>query len=354
LEEEKGIIARLSYCIMIEMTSSEKLGFILSYDYLKPTFCHDLIRLLDNTDFTHLFIPEIWGHDAFTQIASMAKYTSNLTLGTGIVNLFSRTPATLAQTAASLNELTDGKFILGLGLSGPIVIQNWHGINYYQASPLQRTREYFEILRLIFSGERVNYEAGKLFRLKGFKLMGFDTPLNIPLFLAALGPKNLALAGEIADGWFPIWTSFTELPELKKILKEGFKRRAANLDKNVTVAPFIITCASNTPQAKSLVQKHLAYYVGGMGTFYYEFMKRFGFESEANRIKMAWQKGEREIAANNVSENMLDRIAVLGSREDVTERYKELRQLGVDIPVVMLPYNCPSEIAIETIGAFSE
>ncbi len=335
------------------MDSPEKLGFILSYDYLKPSLCHDLIRLLDDTNFTHLFVPEIWGHDAFTQLASMGQYTSNLTLGTGIVNLFSRTPATLAQTTASLTELTDGKFILGLGLSGPIVIKNWHGINYYRVSPLQRTREYFEILRLIFSGDRVNYE-GKLFKLKGFKLRGFDTPLNIPLFLAALGPKNLTLAGEIANGWFPIWTCFTELPDLRKILEQGFKNRTSNLDKEVAIAPFIITCASNTQKAESLVKKHLAYYVGGMGTFYYEFMKRFGFEPEANRIKIAWQKGEREIAANNVSKDMLDRIAVLGSRQDVTERYKELRKLGVDIPVVMLPYNCPPEIAIETIGAFSE
>jgi alkanesulfonate monooxygenase SsuD/methylene tetrahydromethanopterin reductase-like flavin-dependent oxidoreductase (luciferase family) len=336
------------------MNSQQQLGFILSYDYLKPSLCHDLITLLDNTNFSHLFVPEIWGHDAFSQIASMTKYASNLTFGTGIVNLYSRTPATIAQTAASLHEMTEGKFVLGLGLSGPTVIQNWHGINYFQVSPLQRTREYFEILRLIFSGERVNYPNGKIYKLRGFKLMGFEPPLDIPLFLAALGPKNLALAGELADGWFPIWTSFTELPNLKRELAKGIEKRTAGISKDVEIAPFIITCASESPKAKLLVQKHLAYYVGGMGTFYFEFMKRFGFETEANRIRTAWQNGERETAAKNVSQNMLDRIAVLGSRDEVNERYKQLRQLGGTLPVVMLPYNCSPEFAIETIGALSE
>lgn len=336
------------------MNSQQQLGFILSYDYLKPSLCHDLITLLDNTNFSHLFVPEIWGHDAFTQIASMTKHASNLTFGTGIVNLYSRTPATIAQTAASLHEMTGGKFVLGLGLSGPIVIQDWHGINYFQVSPLQRTREYFEILRLIFSGERVNYTTGKIYKLKGFKLMGFEPPLDIPLFLAALGPKNLALAGELADGWFPIWTSFTELPELKEKLEKGIEKRSDGLKQGVEIAPFIITCASDSLKAKTLVQKHLAYYVGGMGTFYFEFMKRFGFEYEATRIRTAWQKGEHEIAAKNVSEGMLERIAVLGSRDEVKERYKKLRQLGITLPVVMLPYNCPPEFAIETIGALSD
>lgn len=336
------------------MNSHQQLGLILSYDYLKPTLCNDLITLLDDSCFTHLFIPELWGHDAFTQIASMAKYTTNLILGTGIVNLFSRTPATLAQSAASLYELTEGKFVLGLGLSGPSVIQDWHGIPYYQVSPLQRTREYFKILRLILSGERVNYESGKIFRLKGFKLRGFETPLNVPLFLAALGPKNLALGGELADGWFPIWTSFRELPELMKDLKKGFEKRPENISKEVTIAPFIITCASNSSKAKLLVQKNLAFYIGGMGTFYFEFMKRIGFEVEANRIRAAWKNGEREIAASNVSDNMIDRIAVLGNREEIRERYKKLRQLGIDLPVTMLPYNCPPGIAIDTIGALSD
>ncbi len=334
------------------MSTRDKLGFTLSYDYLQPSLCRDLIALLDDTTFTHLFIPETWGYDAFTQIASMSRNISKLILGTGIVNLFSRSPATLAQTAASLHELTDGKFILGLGLSGPIVIQDWHGFDYYQPNPMQRTREYLEVLRLIFSGERVNY-SGKLISLKGFKIRSFETPLDIPLYLAAMGSKNVQLAGELADGWFPIWTSFTEIPSQKNHLEEGMVKRDPNLPKEeFEIIPYILTCASDTEKAKYLIKRHLTYYIAGMGTFYFNIAKRFGFEEEAKKIRAAFQAGDRELAANSVSEEMLKRITVVGTPDYVVSRYDDFRQSGTTIPVVMLPYNCPPELAMDTINAF--
>ncbi len=337
------------------MNTLQNLGFTLSYDYLKPSLCHDLVTLLDNSNFTHLFIPERWGHDAFTQITTMAHYTSELIIGTGIVNLFSRTPATLAQTAASIDELTEGRFILGLGLSGPIVIQDWHGLNFFQPSPIQRTREYLDILRLIFSGERVNY-SGKIYSLQRFSLSGFEHPLKIPLFLASMGSKNVQITGELADGWFPIWTSFTEIPSSKKDLKQGLEKRkpAIRPKDEFEIAAYILTCASDSEKAKNLVQRNLAYYIGGMGTFYSEIVKRYGFEIEANKIRMAFQAGDRESAATYVSQDMLDRIAVVGSPEYVVARYEELRQLGTNIPVVMLPHNCTPELAMDTISAFQE
>lgn len=336
------------------MNTQKKLGFTLSYDFLPPSLCHDLISLLDDSNFTHLFIPEAWGPDAFTQVAAMSHYTSELILGTGIVNLFSRTPATLAQTAASLYELIEGRFILGLGLSGPIVIQDWHGLNYYQPSPIQRTREYLEILRLIFSGDRVNYK-GKVFSLKGFRLNAFETPLNIPLFIAAIGSKNVQITGEFADGWFPYWTSYTEIPSSKDDLNQGLARSTKPGKKEeFEIAPYILTCASDSDKAKYLIQRHAAYYIGGMGTFYFNMAKRFGFETEVNKIRTAFQEGNRETAAKSVSQDMLDRIAVVGTPEYVVARYEELRQLGTNLPVVMLPYNCTPELAMDTISVFQE
>ncbi|UCE13700.1 MAG: LLM class flavin-dependent oxidoreductase [Candidatus Heimdallarchaeota archaeon] len=334
------------------MKPQKNLGITLSYDFIPPTLCNDLLRVLDDSNFTHLFVPEIWGRDAFTQIASMANHTSNLILGTGIVNLYSRTPATLAQTAAGLHELTDGKFILGLGLSGPIVIQDWHGVDFYHPSPLQRTREYLEIVRLIFSGERVNY-SGQLFSLKNFKL-NYDTPVEIPLFLAAIGPRNVQLAGELADGWLPIWTSFTLSPKPKKDLEKGLAQRSPKLRTSFDIAPYVITVASDSEKARKLVQKHLAYYIGSMGTFYYQNMKRLGFTTEADRIKIAWNAGDREIAALSVSQTMVEKVAILGKPEDIVTRYQELHKSGVNLPVVMPPFGCPPDLAMETIAAFSE
>ena len=335
------------------MRVKKRLGFTLSFDYIQPSLCRDLISLLDDTTFTHLFIPETWGYDAFTQITSMSQFTSKLILGTGIVNLYSRSPGTLAQTAASLHDLTEGRFILGVGLSGPIVIQDWHGSDYYHPSPMQRTREYLEILRLILSGERVNYDLGELFSLKGFKLRSFETPLNIPLYLAAMGSQNVQLAGELADGWFPIWTSFTEIPNQKQHLKQGLAKRDPKLSKEeFEIAPYILTCASDTEKAKYLIKRHLTYYIAGMGTFYFNIVRKYGLGAEAKKIRAAFQAGDRELAAKLVSEDMLNRITVVGSPEYVISRYEEFRQLGTTIPVVMLPYNCPPDLAMDTINAF--
>ncbi|WP_455139217.1 LLM class flavin-dependent oxidoreductase [Candidatus Hodarchaeum mangrovi] len=334
------------------MTSKNTLGIVLSYDYLKPSFCHDLLPILENSSFTHVFVPELWGHDAFTQITSMVKHSSDLIFGTGIVNLFSRTPATLAQTAASIYEISEGRFILGLGLSGPIVVKNWHGLSYYQPSPLQRSREYLEILRLIFSGEQVNY-SGEIFKLKNFRLKNFKTPLEIQIFLAALGPKNIELAGELADGWFPIWVPLSEISTLFSILAQGKKKRKSNIPQDLVISPFVITCASQSNRAKNLVKKHLAYYVGGMGTFYNNFMKRLGFSKEADKIMTAWKEGNRELAAQQVSDSMLEQIAIIGKPEEVRNRYLQLYQKNINLPVVMLPYNCPTDFAIDTIGALA-
>ncbi|MFX1537894.1 MAG: LLM class flavin-dependent oxidoreductase [Promethearchaeota archaeon] len=325
------------------------LGIALSFDYIPYKLTLEFLPRLEEA-FTHIFVPEIWGRDALTQIAALTASTEGeITYGTAIVNLYSRTPASLAQTAVSLSELTDGRFILGLGLSGPIVIENWHGISYYDYSPLQRTREYFDIIRLILSGERCNYE-GKIFNLKNFRLRA--EPATVPLFLAALGPKNVQLAGQIADGWFPIWTPLNKFDLVLGDLERGKNKRLSNLSLNVDVAPMLITCVNDSPKAKHLVQNHIAYYVGGMGHFYNNFMKRMGFEDEAVKIQRAWKNGDRALAASCVSDAMIDEIAVLGSEEELPNRYEHLRKQGVTIPILMLPYNCPPDLALKTIEAF--
>ncbi|MFX0208846.1 MAG: LLM class flavin-dependent oxidoreductase [Candidatus Hodarchaeota archaeon] len=328
------------------------LGIVLSLDYLPKKQAEGILPVLENVGFTHVFVPEIWGRDAFTQVAYLASLNNNLAFGTGIVNIFSRSPSTIAQTAASLAELTEGRFILGLGLSGPIVIQNWHGIDYFAQPPLQRTREYFEIVRMILNGDRLNYK-GQIFQLKNFKL-SFKVNYSVPLFLASLGPKNVQLAGEIADGWFPIWVPFNRMETLFKDLNKGQEIRSKELNSKIEIAPFLITCASNKPKDINLVKAHLAYYVGGMGTFYNNLMKRLGYIREAERIQKAWKAGDRKTAANEVTDEMMNSIAVTGNAETCRRRYALLKEKGISLPVLMLPFRCPPQLAYETIKAFSE
>ncbi|MFX0093169.1 MAG: LLM class flavin-dependent oxidoreductase [Candidatus Hodarchaeota archaeon] len=326
------------------------LGIVLSFDFIPYKMVSEFLPMLEGA-FTHVFVPELWGRDALTQIATLAGLAErDITYGTAIVNLYSRTPATLAQTAASLSELTDGQFILGLGLSGPIVIENWHGIPFDEHSPLQRTREYFDIIRLILSGERCNYE-GLIFKLKNFRLRAKSA--TVPLFLAALGPKNVNLAGEIADGWFPIWTPLKGFEVLIQDLELGKETRSRDLPWDVDIAPLLITCSSDSPKAKLLVQNHIAYYVGGMGTFYNNLMKRLGFATEAEKIQIAWKNGDRTLAASCVSNAMIDQIAVLGTEDELPNRYEQLRKQGITIPILMLPFNCPPDLALKTVQDFT-
>ena len=336
------------------MKDNKKLGFTLSYDFITPDLSHDLIQILDDSPFTHVFVPEVWGYDALLECARMADHAEKLIFGTGIINIYSRSPATMEQAAASIFEQTDGRFVLGLGLSGPNVIENWHGIPYYESSPMQRTREYLEIIRLILSGEEVNY-SGEIFKLKGFKLRTFDTPVRVPLYLAAFGKRNTQLAGELADGWLPIWTSFPELSEVRENFQEGQSKRSKNLDPNVEISPYLVTCASeDVEQAKFLVKRQLVHYIGGMGTFYARIVKKYGFANEVDRIRKKWQNGQKKLAIDEVTDEMLSRLAVVGSPEEVLTRYEILRKKGVTLPVVWLPFNCPPPLALETINTFIE
>ncbi|MHA2389598.1 MAG: LLM class flavin-dependent oxidoreductase [Candidatus Hodarchaeales archaeon] len=336
------------------MTKQKKLGFTISYDFISPSQTHDLLEFLDNSAFTHVFVPEVWGYDAFLECARMASHTENLKFGTGIVNMYSRSPATMAQAAASIDEQTEGRFVLGVGLSGPKVIENWHGLDYFQGSPMQRTREYLEILKLIFSGETVNYDTGSIFKLKNFKLRTFDTPVKVPVYLAAFGTKNVQLAGELADGWLPIWTSYPEIPSLKENFEKGQERGRKINDKFKDIAPFIVTLASEDPKAKYYVQKQLSFYIGGMGTYYARVARQYGFSKEVDRISQAWKSGNRELAIKEVTDDMLSRLAAVGPPDEVLARYETLRKAGVTNPVVWLPVGCPPALALETIHAFQD
>lgn len=333
------------------MPNQKKLGFTISYDFLTPSQTHELLELMDNSPFTHIFVPEIWGYDTLLQCARMATHASELIFATGIINMYSRSPATMAQAAASIAEQTDDRFILGLGLSGPRVIENWHGLKYDQGSPMRRTREYIEIIRLAFSGEPVNYQ-GELFKLKGFKLRGFNYPVNVPIYLAAFGKRNVQLAGELADGWLPIWTSFPEVESVRTNFETSLSQRSPELTSKPEIAPFIVTCASENEKAAYYARKQLAFYIGNMGTYYARVAREYGFVEEVTKIIQAWQSGEQEIAINAISDPMLDRLAAVGTPDDVRRKYEEFRKKEVTLPVIWLPASCPPDLALDTIHTF--
>jgi F420-dependent oxidoreductase-like protein len=280
-----------------------------------------------------IWMPEAWGRDAFMSLAAVARSTHRVKLGTGIVNVYSRSPAALTMSAATLDELSNGRAILGLGTSGPGVVERWHGIPYDR--PLTRIRETVKIARLALSGATTNFQ-GTIFRVSDFKLAMDHPQHKIPIYLAALGPKMLALAGEIADGVLLYLRPLPSIPNaISEILKGVDKagRQIGDLD----VAALLPTAVSeNSRDARDEVAKAIAYYVGGMGTYYRQLVSESGFESEAAMIRSAWERGDRISATKAVSDRLIDSVAVAGSPDECRKKLGEFRSSGVTLPILSL------------------
>lgn len=301
-----------------------------------------LVQMAENLGYDSVWIPETWGTDSVSVLAALATSTTRIRLASGVFNIFSRSPTLLAQTAASLQELSHNRFILGLGVSGPTVVQNWHGVPF--SRPLQRTRETVEIVRLALSGKAGQY-AGREFTLSGFSLVNPPTT-HIPIYIAALGPRNIRLTGEIADGWLPIFPVRDHLKEQFGILRSGAEstnRGTAELQ----VAAFI-PCMLGA-RGDSLLRQQLAYYLGGMGTFYATYFDRLGFASEAGKVREAWTRGERKRAVQAVTEGLLAACTLGSSVPEVLERLTEFRLHGVTQPVLAFPHGASEDEIEDTL-----
>lgn len=287
----------------------------------------ELARRAEALGYHALWVPEAWGRDAFTLLARVAAATSTLVLGTGIVNVFSRSPALIAQSAASLDEISEGRFVLGLGTSGPRVIEGWHGIAYER--PLQRMRETIEIVRVALRRERVDH-AGEVFQLRDFKLLFHPVRPAIPIYLATLGPASLRLTGALADGWLPIFVSLRHCDLLLEDLSWGVAERQAGLGPLKKAAYVDVAVDDDLGAARDRLRPEIARYVGGMGTFYNALVRRSGFPDEAEALAQAWQRGERRAAAQLVTDPMVDELAVAGNPAACRERLRAYAAAGFD------------------------
>jgi len=297
-------------------------------------------QAVDEFGYDAIFVPEAWSRDAFTTLGWIAANTKRIRIGTGIVNVFSRTPALIAQSLATLDELSGGRAVLGLGTSGPGVIEEWHGMKFERG--LQRTRETVEIVRMALSGERLNYD-GEIFKLRNFRL-GFKSPrVRIPIYIASMGPKSNALTGQIADGWTPIWLPLRGLADARR-----------EVGGNVDVAPCLMACVTDPPQrAFDLIRPHVAYYVGGMGTFYRNAVARFGFSDIAERVHNLWQSGRRKEAVESVTDSLIGELALAGTPDDCRRRLELYRANGVDMPVIVVPHGAPHDVFMKTLETFA-
>ncbi|HKV55575.1 MAG TPA: LLM class flavin-dependent oxidoreductase [Candidatus Binataceae bacterium] len=286
-------------------------------------------RAADQAGVHSIWVAEAWGRDAFTPLALLAEHTERAHLATSIVNIYSRTPAALAQHFATLDELSEGRMIAGLGTSGPNVIEHFHGVKFNP--PLTRMREYVEIINALIAGVPLNYD-GKLFKLqRGFTLR-FDPPRkHIPIYVASLNRKSVEFTAQAADGWMPV---MIPLSGLKSSIAEfrDVAVAAGRDPRSVTVkAPGWIHVTSDVDRARAAHAGNLAFYAARMGTFYAEQLSRFGFGAEVNRIKEAWAGGGAKAATEAVAPAFLNEIGYVGDLGGAIERLEAQAEAGVDL-----------------------
>ena len=311
----------------------------------------DLFERGESLGYDVAYLPETWGRDAVTTLALAAERTETIGLGTSILNVYSRSPTMVGQTAATLQEASDGRFRLGIGPSGPQVIENWHGAEF--GNPLRRTREYVDVIRQTLSGEEVRYD-GEYVEVGGFRLRCDPPEPAPPVEVAAMGPKAVELAGRFADGWHALLFTPDGLRD-----RLGDLERGADLGdrdpKGIRTTLSLNCCVlEDGERARSLARQHLAFYVGGMGTYYRDALARQGYEERANAIFDAWQAGDREEALAAIDEDLLDRLTVSGTPEQAQralDRFEAVEDL--DAVAVSFPRGAETEEIRETMAALA-
>ncbi|PSQ12185.1 TIGR04024 family LLM class F420-dependent oxidoreductase [Halobacteriales archaeon QS_5_70_15] len=297
------------------------------------------------------WLPESWGRSAPVTLTSIAEHTGEIGIGTSIMPVYSRSPALIGMTAATLQEASDGRLRLGLGPSGPIVIENWHGVEF--GNPLRRTRETIEIVKRVLSGEEVEYD-GEYFDLSGFRLRQ-GAPDPVPRVDAAgMGPKAVELVGRFADGWHALMLTRDGLDDRIEDLERGAELAGKDPD-DVRVTLSLTCCAlEDGERARDLVRQHVAFYLGGMGTYYRDNLARQGHEEVAHGVYDAWNEGRREEATAMIDDDLLDSLAVGGTPERVRERLAGFEELEpVDVASVSFPRGANVEAITGTMEALA-
>src|SRR6267378_2993328 len=257
-------------------------------------------RTAEKLGYEAMFVPEAWGRDAFVTLGAVARETERIGLGTGIVNIYSRTPALIAMAAVTLDEISGGRAILGLGTSGQRVIEGWHGVP--MTRPLRRLRETTEAVRAIASGSRRGYTGETLSVAPGFAITLARPRDLIPIYHASLTPRGMRQCAEVADGWLPYFASPETLRADLAVIA-GTLRSVGRERASFTVAPFLpVIVSDDDAAARAVIRRHLAFYIGGMGRFYRETVARHGFGDAADAIRRLWDARQRDAAAAAVTD----------------------------------------------------
>jgi F420-dependent oxidoreductase-like protein len=320
-----------------------RLGLGLGYAGARVQVDIQAVQDAERLGYHSVWTAEAYGSDAVVPLAWVGALTYRIHLGTAILQMAARTPAMTAMTAMTLDALSGGRALLGLGVSGPQVVEGWHGQPF--GRPLGRTREYVAIVRAILARQRPLEHAGEHYQIpyRGPGATGLGKPLrsivhgrpDLPIYLAAIGPKNVALAGELADGWLPVFLSPVRMELFRPALEGGFARAGApGKRERFDVAPMVpVVVGKDVDACRAQVKPRVALYVGGMGArarnFYFDLACRYGYEAAATRIQDLYLAGRRPEAEAAVPDALVDEVALCGSPERIRDRLPAWREAGV-------------------------
>jgi F420-dependent oxidoreductase-like protein len=298
----------------------------------------ELVREAERLGYDSVWAAEAYGSDAATVLAWLAGQTETIKLGSAIFQIPGRSPAMAAMTAATLDQISGGRFRLGLGPSGPQVSEGWHGVRF--ARQLQRTREYVDVVRKALARERVEYR-GETLELplpdgpgKALKLTIAPVQERIPVYIAAIGPRNVTLVGEIADGWLPVFFSPEHVSEFRPLLEEGAARAGRSIDDGFDISPTVnVLVSDDIDAARDAMRPVLALYVGGMGSreknFYNQLVQRYGFADAAREVQDLYLEGKKDEAAAALPPELIDTVSLAGPPDVIRDRLAVYRDAGV-------------------------
>jgi F420-dependent oxidoreductase-like protein len=321
-----------------------KLGVSIGYWGLGHTPAEQLeiAQVAEGLGYDSVWAAEAYGSDAATILAWLAAQTRTIKLGSGIFQIPARSAAMTAMTAATIDNLSGGRLLLGLGTSGPQVSEGFHGVRF--GKQLQRTREYIAVVRLALERKKIEFH-GETLELplpdgpgKVLKLTIKPVQERIPIFLAVLGPKNVALAGEIADGWLPVFFSPEHTRALRGPLEEGAARAGRSLD-DFRICPSVnVMIGDDLESARNAMRPVLALYVGGMGSreqnFYNRLVSTYGFEKAAQEVQELYLEGKKTEAMFALPDELIDLVSIVGPREKAKEKLRAFKDAGVDTLIV--------------------
>ncbi len=320
-----------------------RLGLIAGYSGARIELPLEVIQSADRLGYYAVWTAEAYGSDAVSPLAWIGALTQRIHLGTAIMQMPARTPAATAMTAMTIDQLSGGRMLLGLGLSGPQVVEGWHGVSY--GKPLPKTREYVAIVRKILARKEPLSYAGDYYRIPyaGEDATGLGKPLksilhgraDLPIYLAAIGPKNVELAAEIADGWLPIFFSPAHYhAAYSAAIDAGLAKKDEKTMAAFDIAPSVpVALGDDVNACRNSIKPFLALYVGGMGAkgknFYYDLACRYGYTDAADRVQELYLQGRKEEAAAAIPDELVDAVALCGPKARIAERLEAWRNSPV-------------------------